>query len=119
MTIGLKRDMKIETSAGPGTYDTIRAENLTRSRSPMTKLNTASKRPDSFALAEQIGTAGPGQYRTIKQFGKDTKKMTIAQKREQKIAKTAGPGDYEPDRAITLTKTRSANIDLGKSPARP
>ena len=32
---------------------------------------------------------------------------------------TAGPGTYSPERAETVTKTRSVNIDLGKSPARP
>jgi len=32
---------------------------------------------------------------------------------------TAGPGTYSPERAETITKTRSANIDLGSSPSRP
>ena len=32
---------------------------------------------------------------------------------------TAGPGTYSPERADKMTKTRTVNIDLGSSPARP
>ena len=30
-----------------------------------------------------------------------------------------GPGAYEPELAENLTKTRTVNIDMGKSPSRP
>ena len=30
-----------------------------------------------------------------------------------------GPGAYDPERADSLTKSRTANIDMGNSPARP
>ena len=32
---------------------------------------------------------------------------------------SAGPGTYSLERAEAMTKTKTHNIDLGKSPARP
>ena len=47
------------------------------------------------------------------------KGFKIAEKREQRIPKTAGPGEYDHERADALTKTKSPNINLGHSPSRP
>ena len=32
---------------------------------------------------------------------------------------TAGPGEYSPERAEAITKSKTPNINLGSSPARP
>ena len=47
------------------------------------------------------------------------KGFKIGERREEKVQITAGPGTYSPERAETITKTRSANINMGTSPSRP
>ena len=74
---------------------------------------------ETFALKNQIDTAAPGQYDDGKRFNSDVKGFKIGERREKKIKKTAGPGEYEPERAEGMTKCKTPNIDLGKSPARP
>ena len=38
---------------------------------------------------------------------------------EKPIARTAGPGDYEPEAAEGLTKTKNRGALIGSSPTRP
>lgn len=45
---------------------------------------------------------GPGTHEDHRNFGSDSKKMTIGLKNENKIPKTPGPCDYSPDRAKPL-----------------
>ena len=61
----------------------------------------------------------PGQYDDGIRFNTGIKPFKIGEKREKPIPKTAGPGDYSPERGDSLTKTKTPNIDLGKSPSRP
>ena len=46
----------------------------------------------------------PGQYAYEKSFGEDTKAFKIGEKRTDRIERTAGPGEYSPDRADAMTK---------------
>ena len=47
------------------------------------------------------------------------KSFKIGTKSEKKIEITAGPGQYDADRADTITKTKIVNINMGSSPSRP
>ena len=81
-------------------------------------MGTSPARPQSFAKQQDIDVA-PGQYDDGKRFNSGVKGFKIGEKREVRIEQTAGPGTYEPGRADSITKTRSANINMGSSPARP
>ena len=61
----------------------------------------------------------PGQYDDGIRFNSNSKSFKIGEKRTEKVRESMGPGTYSPERAETMTKTRTHNIDLGKSPARP
>ena len=44
------------------------------------------------------------------------KSFTIGEKRIEKVRETtAGPGAYSPERADSLTRTKTANINMGTS----
>ena len=43
------------------------------------------------------------------------KSFTIGEKRETKVTTTAGPGAYSPERADSLTRTKTTNINIGTS----
>ena len=80
-------------------------------------MGTSPARPDSFAKSADINVA-PGQYDDGIRFNSNVKGFKIGEKREEKITISAGPGTYSPERAEYLTKTRSANINMGTSPSR-
>ena len=40
---------------------------------------------------------GPGTHEEHRNFGYDSKDMTIGLKKEQKIPRTVGPGEYSPE----------------------
>ena len=48
-TIGEKREMRIETTAGPGSYEQTRAESLTKSKAPNINMGSSPARPGTFA----------------------------------------------------------------------
>ena len=62
---------------------------------------------------------GPGAYKTVKNFGEDTKAMTIQKKRPKQIQKTAGPGQYNWEKSDNLTKARSNSALIGGATKRP
>ena len=43
------------------------------------------------------------------------KGFTIGEKRETRVTTTAGPGAYSPERADSITRTKTANINMGTS----
>lgn len=49
---------------------------------------------------------GPGEYskELVYEFGKDNRPMTIGLKRNSKINRSPGPGDYDTDTSLNLTK---------------
>jgi hypothetical protein len=61
-----------------------------------------------------------GSYSIGKEFGSDAKPFTIGEKRKEPIRRTVGPGDYEPTRAdsVTRSKSRTTLIVNDKSPSR-
>ena len=72
----------------------------------------------SFAKKEDYNN-GPGQYDDGKDFGRDTKSFRIGEKRQERVVESMGPGQYSPERAEVLTKTKTVTIDMGRSAARP
>ena len=79
-------------------------------------MGSSPARPSGFAKETD---AAPGQYDDGVRFNTGVKGFTIGEKRETRIEQTAGPGTYEATRAESLTKTKSANINMGSSPSRP
>jgi len=93
-------------------YEPERDFSQTRNRSPAAIINkSAPARPKSLALNQ---AAAPGQYDSHKAFGAETKTMTIQRKREQRIETSAGPGQYEVDRSLSATKSRSRHAIISK-----
>ena len=63
-------------------------------------MGSTPSRPSSFAKPGDVDVA-PGQYDDGKKFGDDAKMFTIPEKRDPpRGPDTAGPGAYEPDRAL-------------------
>ena len=85
---------------------------------PNARFSKEKARPESFAKRGDVDVA-PGQYDDGKRFNSDVKGFRIGEKRVEKIQMTAGPGEYNHERADSLTKTKMANINMGSSPARP
>lgn len=114
-----KSHKRIETSAGPGHYDIDRATSATKSRVPTATFSKTKARPGTFASAEHIDSAGPGQYDDGKRFNSNVKSFRIGEKRPEKVKKSMGPGEYSPERADAMTKSKTPNITMGGSPSRP
>ena len=118
MTIGEKRETRAERTAGPGEYDHEKADAVTKSKTPNINMGSSPSRPKSLAQGGDVDVA-PGQYDDGKRWNSNVKSMTIGEKRETRITKTAGPGEYDPDRADGITKNKIPNINMGSSPSRP
>ena len=116
--IGEKRDPKTQKSVGPGEYDPTHADRLTKQKIPNVHLGQAQARPASFAKSGDVNVA-PGQYDHEKRFGDDTKSFKIGEKRDSRISETVGPGSYYPDRGDKYTRSKSPEVRLGSSQARP
>ena len=83
--IGEKREVRIEQTVGPGSYEATRAENLTKTKSPNINLGSSPSRPGSFARGGDVDVA-PGQYDDGNlKFANDVNGFTIGEKREQRI----------------------------------
>jgi hypothetical protein len=98
----------------------VRAESLTKTKTANIDMGRSPSRPTSFANPGTADHAAPGQYDDRNyNFGTDAKGFTIGEKRETIITRTAGPGEYDHERSDSLTKTKTVNIDMGRSPSRP
>ena len=75
-------------------------------------------RPHSFAKGGDVDVA-PGQYDDGKRFNDGVKSFKIGEKRDEKPREGMGPGAYSPERADNITKSKSPNINMGSTPARP
>ena len=118
-TIGEKREQPIPKTAGPGSYNPEQAEALTKTRAHNIDLGKSPSRPNTFAVAGHEHAAAPGQYDDGVRFNSGVKSFTIGEKREQPIPKTAGPGEYQVDKALNQTHTRNPAPDMSSSPPRP
>lgn len=120
-TIGEKRETRVTDSIGPGSYNPELAESMTKTKTTTT-INMASSpgRPSTFARNTDVNVS-PGQYddRNYK-FGSNSKGFTIGEKRETKVSDGIGPGAYNPERAESMTKTKTTTtINMSSSPGRP
>ena len=100
-------------------YNVEKALSLTKTRSKAA-LISKTRRPDHFKNKETSQGQEPGAYETChKKFGTDVKKITIQPKREKKIKKSVGPGEYDVERAEKLLRTSSpiANISKTRRPS--
>ncbi len=114
------RERREETSAGPGQYDVDRSNSMVKSKSTAAIISKTGGRPDTFASKAHIDSAAPGQYATSKEFGKDnTKSFRIGTKSIEKIEMTAGPGHYDAERSLSVTKERVRSQAFSKTMARP
>ena len=87
-------------------------------KTTVTKTVTRTGRTTALESADQ--TSAPGSY-DIKgmSFGESTKTMTIGVKRETRVERSPGPGQYDADRSDSLTKSRAPQaIDFDKTTGR-
>ena len=103
---------------GPGAYDPDRADSLTKTRTVNIDMGNSPSRPHSFAQGRDVNVA-PGQYDDGKRFNSDVKSFRIGEKRPERPNTNMGPGAYDPERADSMTKSKTPNINMGSSPARP
>lgn len=103
--IGELRPQKLSDNVGPGFYHPERADSITKPINPSYKISISPSRPESFAIAGQVGTAGSSV--TYPNFGDDAKTFTIGEKRTEKASEGVGPGHYSPERAEVITKPKS------------
>lgn len=118
-TIGTKSEKKITETAGPGQYDADRASSVTKTRIRSAVITKEKARPTSFANPAQVETAGPGHYDDGVRFDSNVKSFKIGTKSEKKIEMSAGPGQYDAERASTMTKSRTRAAIITKDKARP
>ena len=104
-------------SMGPGTYDPDRADGVTKPRAA--NINMGSSPSRGSMIRKDYANIGPGQYDDGKSFGKETKTFTIGEKRYERVVETMGPGQYSPERADAMTKTKVTTVNMASSPARP
>ena len=109
---------RIEMSAGPGQYEHDRADALTKTKSVHVTMGTSPSRPSTFAKEGMMDVA-PGQYDDGMRFNSNVKSFKIGEKRTEKARESMGPGAYSPERADAMTRSRSANINMGTTPSRP
>ena len=115
--IGEKREERIVETMGPGAYSPDRAETITKTRS--TTINMGSSPARASIVKKTDIDIAPGQYDDRSyEISKSSKNFTIGEKRAERVVETMGPGAYSPDRAETVTKTRSQTVNIGSSPAR-
>ena len=86
MTIGRKRvARKVNDNPGAGSYNTEKAEALTKNKVPNVDMGKSPSRPVNFAKPGSDATGGPGSYDAGKKFMDDVKPFTIGRKRPKKI----------------------------------
>ena len=114
-TIGEKRHERIEND--PRDYSPERGEALTKAKTPNIDMGKSQSRPSTFAKPGTDADGGPGTYDSPVKFGKDIISFKIGEKRPERIDNDNR--DYSPERAEALTKAKTPNVDMGKSPSRP
>jgi hypothetical protein len=100
-----KYKMEKKSGPGPGEYDTTRAEALTRPKSPTQRMSRGASRAK---VPKQSSNIGPGSYPGAEpEFTRNSSPMTISRtRREQPIKPSAGPGEYDIDKAYSAIKPR-------------
>ena len=120
-TIGEKRETRTVETMGPGSYNVEQADGVINSKTTTT-VNMGASSPARGSFQRQgDSNVGPGQYDDRNyDFGNKAKGFTIGEKRETRTVESMGPGAYSPERADTITKTKTTTtINMASSPARP
>jgi hypothetical protein len=113
-TFGNRPKSRTEITAGPGTYKVQCS--FTRPKSPSATIAEA-KRPDIFTGFKDY-YAAPGSYNPRKTFGSDTRSSVFSQgkrtftKMNGATRNYVGPGKYETEKAITVTKPRPSVTNI-------
>ena len=82
-------------------------------------MGSSPQRPTSFAKTGSGIDVAPGQYDDGIRFNTNTKSFTIGEKRTEKVReREVGPGQYSPERADALTKTRITQVNIASSSGR-
>ena len=113
ITIGVRREDKIENVPGPGEYDQ-EASKILRTNQGSVRIGTAP-RQDIFEEQLKVGSTlpGPGGYEeksTLKSGN-----ITIGVRREDKIESVPGPGEYDQD-ASKIIRTNQGSVRIGTAP---
>ena len=108
-TMGSKYKPEVNNNPPPGAYDPDRADSVTKYRSPGASIRedrNSFKKDTSRMEIRPNENPSPGQYdKHLDSFGQNAKSFTIAEKREQKIDRSLGPGDIDTDISFNMTKT--------------
>jgi hypothetical protein len=108
LPIGVRREEKIIRTAGPGEYQHERADLQTKYRHPAADFEKQEGRKEG----EVNPNNGPGTHETHYNFGDGVRTQPIGIRREEPIPVTAGPGEYQHERADLQTKYRHPAADF-------
>lgn len=108
--IGAKYDTKYDPSLGPGTYE---ADKAMQSIMPRSK-STAFKSPRATRLPQRTEISPDADDRHVRPFGSELKGINFGRKYEFKADDNPKIGQYEPERAEAITKTRARNTYIAK-----
>ena len=104
MTIGVKRDSRVERSPGPGHYEAQRSDSLTKTRSPQAiDFDRTTGRKEVSPLKDS--SAEPGNLERFYQYPKEVPNFTIGELRPEKPKDGPGPGVYNLDDSMTKPRT--------------
>ena len=90
---------------------------MTKTKIVNIDMGKSPSRPTSFVKAGE--DVAPGQYDDGMRWNSNSKSFKIGEKRSQKIEMTAGPGQYEVDKANSVTQTRVKSAIIPAEKARP
>ena len=105
-------------TAGPGQYDADRADTITKPKMANINMGTSPSRPKNLTKSGEFDVA-PGQYDDGVRFNSNVKSFKIGEKRQEKVEMTAGPGQYDAERASSVTKSRTRAAIITNEKARP
>ena len=110
-----KREVKIATTPGPGTYDLAQADERRRPQTGKNQVFGNQQRPDLWQQEKSKSTLGPA-YETKGSFDTSGKKgATFGVKRTQKVSDTPGPGQYTNADVISMVKSKGASVRIGQT----
>jgi poly(3-hydroxybutyrate) depolymerase len=115
MTIGLRRDVQIPTTPGPGHFSLEKADGIVNDRAPAWEWHKNQGRPEPAIDPSN----GPGTTIDNRKFGDDAHNMTIGLRRDAQIPTTPGPGHFSHEKADGLVNDRAPAWEWHKNQGRP
>ena len=126
-TIGEKREQRIQQTVGPGEYDTDRADNVTKSKSPQVSLGNSPSRPglvgqtavqgtfsQKSMVTEQRNSFAASASRTQQNGARQVSYEVITEETKQD---STGPDVAEPVTTKKQRKTTAAKKTVSSSQA--